>query len=202
MRFNGLNTTLVAMLTMSVLAPNSASAEEAGHRIAVVDVAFIFKNHPGIKSQVTKVEDQLKQFDAQLKAKREEMKQMVEELKTYKPGTSKYTETEERLASMDSKLRLEMNRKRKELQDAETKIYHDNYQLIASGVKFLAEHYKIHLVLRYNSEKMNLDKGDTVIRQVMKNVVYHDESLDMTKAVMQYLDKTMQARGQGGPAAR
>ncbi len=76
---------------------------------------------------------------------------------------------------MESKLRLDMNRKRKELADAEAKIYFDNYQLIANGVKFLAQHYKINLVLRYNSEDMDLEKGDSVIRGVMKNIVYHDD---------------------------
>jgi hypothetical protein len=58
-------------------------------------------------------------------------------------------------------------------------------------VKFLANHYKINLVLRYNSEEMNLEQGESVIRGVMKSIVYHDESLDMTKGVMQYLDQTM-----------
>ena len=90
---------------------------------------------------------------------------------------------------MESKLRLDMARKRKELADSEARIYYDNYQQIAAGVKFLANHYKINLVLRYNSEDMNLEEGQSVIRGVMKNIVYHDEALDMTKGVMQYLDR-------------
>ena len=199
MRFNGLKAIAMAMLTVSVLAPVSATAEEAGHRIAVVDVAYIFKNHEGIKGQVSSVENDLKAYDQELKGKREELKQSIEQLKTFKVGTQKYTEMEEQVASMESKLRLDMNRKKKELADAEARIYFENYQLIANGVKFLAQHYKINLVLRYNSEDMDLEKGDSVIRGVMKNIVYHDESLDMTKGVMQYLDKWMnqQARGNG-----
>ncbi|MCG8651478.1 MAG: OmpH family outer membrane protein, partial [Pirellulales bacterium] len=61
----------------------------------------------------------------------------------------------------------------------------------AAGVKFLAGHYKINLVLRYNSEDIDPGEGDSVIRGVMKSIVYHDESLDMTKGVMQYLDQTL-----------
>ena len=86
----------------------------------------------------------------------------------------------------------------KNLQDAEARIYFDNYQLIANGVKFLAQHYKINLVLRYNSEDMDLEKGESVIRGVMKNIVYHDKALDMTQGVMQYLDKTMNQQARGG----
>ena len=140
----------------------------------------------------SKLEGDLKSYDAQLQGKREELKQAAERLKTFKVGTSDYTSQEEQVASMESKLRLDMARKRKELADAEARIYFENYQRIASGVQFLAQHYKINMVLRYNSEEMDLERGDSVIRGVMKNIVYHDEALDMTKGVMQYLDKAIQ----------
>jgi Skp family chaperone for outer membrane proteins len=193
---------LLAIVTVTTLAPASALAEDAGHHIAVVDVAFIFKNHPGIKAQIAQVENDLKSYDAQLQGKREELKQAAEQLKTYKVGSPDYAAQEERVASMDSKLRLDMNRKRKELADAEARIYFTNYQRIATGVKFLAQHYKINLVLRYNSEDMDLEKGDSVIRGVMKNIVYHDEALDMTKGVMQYLDQTLKTAAKPNDATK
>ena len=184
----------LAIATISILAPAAASAQEsAPHRIAVVDVAYIFKNHPGIKAQVTRVETDLKNYDAELKQKREALKTAAEKLKTFQVGSPEYSAQEEQVASMESKLRLDMARKRKELADAEARIYFENYQQIAAGVKFLANHYKINLVLRYNSEEMNQGQGDSVIRGVMKNIVYHDDALDMTKGVMQYLDKAIVA---------
>jgi Skp family chaperone for outer membrane proteins len=182
---------LLAIVTATTLAPTIAVAQDTGHHIAVVDVAFIFKNHPGIKAQISKVENDLKKYDAQLQGKREELKQAAEQLKSFKVGSPDYAAQEERVASMDSKLRLDMNRKRKELADAEARIYFENYQRISTGVKFLAQHYKINLVLRFNNEDMNAEDGDSVIRSVMKNIVYHDEALDMTKGVMQYLDQTL-----------
>lgn len=191
MRSIGKAAITMAIISLTALIPGYASAEDTGHRIAVVDVAYIFKTHPGIKAQVEKVENDLKSYDGVLQQKREELKQAAEQLKTFKVGSAEYAAQEEQVAQMESKLRLDMARKRKELADAEAKIYYDNYKLIANGVKFLAGHYKINLVLRYNSEDMDLDQGDTVIRGVMKNIVYHDESLDMTKGVMQYLDQTM-----------
>ncbi len=64
MRFIGKTAISLAMVSLCPLAPGFASAEDTGHRIAVVDVAYIFKNHPGIKAQVEKVEDELKAYDA------------------------------------------------------------------------------------------------------------------------------------------
>lgn len=191
----------------TVLAPGfsagvASAQDSAPHRVAVVDVAYIFKNHPGIKAQVAKVEGELKAYDSELKQKREQLTTTAAKLKTLTPGSPEYAQLEEQLAGMDSKLRLDMARKRKELADAEAKIYYDNYQQIAAGVKFLATHYKINLVLRYNSEEMKKDQGESVIRGVMKNIVYHDASLDMTPGVMQYLDKVIKTEGIAtGPSA-
>jgi len=192
-RFIGKLATVAAILFLSVSASATGSAQDSGHRIAVVDVAFIFKNHPGIKSQVAKVENDLQSYDTELNTKRQQLKNEAEKLKTFNPGSPDYSAQEEMVASLDSKLRLDMARKRKDLADAEARIYFENYQRIAAGVKFLANHYKINLVLRYNSEDMDVEKGDSVIRGVMKNIVYHDDALDMTKGVMQYLDKTIPA---------
>jgi len=196
-RLFGKQTLLLGILSLTFLAPNFAKAQDTAHRIAVVDVAHIFKNHPGIKAQVEKVEADLKAYDTQLQAKREELKQAAEQLKSFKVGSAEYAAQEELVASMESKLRLDMARTRKELSDAEAKIYFQNYKLIADGVKFLANHYKINLVLRYNSEDMDLANGESVIRGVMKNIVYHDEALDMTKGVMQYLDQSMKTANSG-----
>ncbi len=191
-RFFGKLALTAAVVSLTGLAPGLASAQdEAGHRIAVVDVAKIFKEHEGIRAQVKQVEQELKSYDSKLQGKREELKQAAEKLKTFNVGTPDYSDQEEEVASMESRLRLDMARKRKELADAEAKIYYENYKKIASGVEFLAKHYDINLVLRYNSEAMNLEHGDSVVRGVMKNIVYHDKALDMTTGVMQYLDETM-----------
>lgn len=199
MRHFVLSAIAMAITTTTVLAPAAATAQDSGHRLAVVDVAYIFKNNTGIKAQVKEVEDNLKAFDSELQEKRDELKSAAEKLKAFAVGSSDYITQEEKVASMESKLRLDMARKRKELADREAKIYYDNYQHIAAGVKVLAQHYKINLVLRYNSEEMELEKGESVIRGVMKNIVYHDEALDMTPGVMQYLDKVLVANGGGNP---
>ncbi len=194
MRKSRLSALMMApVLALALVAQAGAQAPAAGHRIAVVDVAKIFKNHTGIKAQVEAIEGNLKSIDAELKGKQTELKDAAGKLKSFAVGSPEYTRQEELVASLESKLRLEMARKRKELQDAEARIYYDNYQLISKGVAYLAQHYKLNLVLRYNSEEMELEKGESVLRGVMKNIVYHDPSLDMTDAVMQYLDTQIAA---------
>ena len=60
-------------------------------------------------------------------------------------------------------------------------------------------------MLRFNSEGMDLEKSETVARGVMKNIVYHDNTIDMTEMVMRYLEQsapTPVARGAGSAAKR
>lgn len=205
MRFLG-KAVLCTAVAIGSAAPSVVRSQEAtpstqGHRVAVIDVAYIFKEHPAIKAQVAAVENELKSFDEELNAKREELKNAAAELKTFKVGSPEYSAAEERIAAMESRLRLEMARKRKEISDSEAKIYYENYQRIAAGVEFIAGYHKIQLVLRYNSEEMDLEQGESVIRGVMKNIVYHDKSLDMTSAVMKYLDQTMNVAAAPAAAA-
>ena len=156
--------------------------------VAVVDVARILKEHPGIQAQVEKVTKDLENYDAQFKKQQEDLKAAVELLKTLTPGSVDYAKQEEQIATMDSRLRLEANRKRKEVVDAEARIYFDNYQMIAEAVERVAVHNKIDVVLRYNSEEMDLENQESVIRGVMKNIVYHNKNLDITPIVMQVLN--------------
>lgn len=192
----------LALVTLTTLAVGgttavTATAQEtaaSGHRIAVVDVAFIFKNHPEIKKQVAAVQKDLENYDTQLKAKRDELKQAAAQLQTLDPSSADYATKAERVASMESKLRINMDTKRRQLQDAEAKIYYENYKVIAAGVAYFADTYNINLVLRYNSDEMDAKKGESVIRSVMKNIVYHDPGVDMTKGIMQYLDSPKAAQ--------
>ena len=199
MRSFGKSAIMVAIVTLTTLVPESVSAQapaqappSTGHRIAVVDVAYIFKTHPGIRAEVSRIEKVMQDFQKDVKSQQAELQQLAGKLKQYKIGTAEYTDLEKDLANRDAQLRLQMATKKRELADAEALIYFQNYERITAGVKVMADFYKINLVLRYNSDKMDLEKPDTVIRGVMKNIVYHDEDLDMTKAIMQYLTKQME----------
>ncbi len=192
-----------AMATATVSAQQADSMYQSGHRVAVIDVGYIFTNLPEIKAQVSNIESDLKRYDAEIKEKQEILKQSAAQLQTLKAGTADYASQEEHVANLESKLRLDMARKHKDLRDAEAKIYYDNYQRISAAVKAIATHNNIQLVLRFNSEDMALEQSDSVARGVMKNVVYHDSTINMTKTVMRYLEqqtKTSQA-STGGSAA-
>ena len=178
---------IVSSLFVAAFTLATLPAAQAQSQIAVIDVAKIFKEDPSIESQVESIK---KQVDAQKDALKQQQQVLVTEskkLKNFKPGTPEYAQQEEVVANMESKMRLEMARKRKELADQEAKIYFGNYQRIVEMVGRIAKSNKIMIVLRYNSEDMDQEKGDTIVRGVMKNVVYHDQGIDITPMVQNML---------------
>jgi Skp family chaperone for outer membrane proteins len=197
---------LVASVVSSGVAHAQAPAKpaSAGTKIAIVDVARILKDHPGIKSQMQQIEQELKNFDASFKAKNEELKNEVAVLKDLVPGSPDYTKQEEKIAQIESRGKLDFGRRRKELIDAEAKVFHDNYQTISRIVGSIAVANNIGIVFRYNSEEMDLEDKDSLIRGVMKNIVYHDAGLDMTPVVMEMLNQhfARTAAAAGQPARR
>lgn len=195
MRITKATTIILGTLLSIAMMPALASAQQAaGGKIAVIDVAYIFKNSDAIKSEVAQIENSMKAYEQEMANVRKSMQKEAELLKTYKPGSPEYAGQEEKLAGMESKVKLETIRKRKELADAEARIYFDNYQKIRAVVKQVSEYNGIDLVLRYNSEEMELEKQDSVLRGVMKGVVYHSPKLDLTQMVMQAMGTKVATR--------
>ena len=183
----------LAILLASALGGTSvrttqSAAQDMGP-IGVIDVQKIFANDPAIKAQVETIKNQLKAIDTDLKARRTELTNAAKLLKTFKPGSDQYDAQEEKVAGMESKLRLDMKRKRDELQDAEAKVYYDNYKRIVSAVERIAQHYKVKVVMRFNSDEMEAGNNESVLRGITKSVIYYDPSIDMTPAVMQLLNQ-------------
>jgi|GEM_PF-351278 Skp family chaperone for outer membrane proteins len=170
--------------------------------VAIIDVGYIFKNHPGIQQQIKQVEQNLEQFDKEIEARKSDLKVKVEALKQLKPDSPSYADKENELAQLDSQLRLDVGRKRKELVETEAKIYFENYSVIRRQVELVAQHNGIDLVLRYDNVEMDPSKEDTVIRGAMKSVVYHTPTLDITPMVMQLLDQHFQASPAAANAGR
>ncbi|TWU38725.1 Outer membrane protein (OmpH-like) [Novipirellula aureliae] len=182
-----------ATLAGFVLAPAPVSAQQAasthppGHRVALIDVTYILKNLPAIKAQISKLEADLEKHKAELKQKRDTLKQSVEQLKTLKVGTADYARQEEYVANLESALRSYTIYKHRELSDAEAKTYYDSYQRMTAVVRAIATRNNINLVLRFNSEDIDSEQNDSVTRGIMRNVVYHDSTVNMTNTVLQYL---------------
>lgn len=194
----------VGLLAIGFLIPSRGLAQspEPARKFAIIDIAFIFKNAISIKNEVDAIEQQMIQLQRFGKSKQQEMLNEAEAIRSLERGTVEYAQQEEKVAALESTLKLEVFRRRKRLADAETQLYFTNYRKMHRIIKQLAESNNIDVVFRYDSESMDIDKPDTVLRGVMKNVVYRSAAIDITKVVMSAMDQTQLASAPAANAIR
>jgi len=191
-----LNVTIAfATLAGSALAPASVSAQQAeqsrqsGLRIALIDVAYIFKNLPAIKAHASKIDADSRKEELEIKQGRDALQQAVMRLKTLKVGSADYSRQEEYVAKLDLRSRLRGCHNDRGLNEAEVRLYHESYQQIVSAAQAIATENDIHLILNFSREELDLQRVDSIHRGVRKQVVFHDSALDLTDSVMRYLEQ-------------
>lgn len=183
-----------AILTGSLilLAASSAFAQAparpAGTSVAVVDINFIFKNHARFNQKMEEIKGEIENFERHLRDERDKITAKTEELQKIPAGSPQYKQLEESIASMHTTLSLETGRKRKEILENEAKVYYNAYREIEDHVALFADKYGIGLVLRFNSEEMDVTKRDSVLQGINRAVVFQ-RNLNITNAILEELNR-------------
>jgi Skp family chaperone for outer membrane proteins len=180
-----------------VAAPAPAAA---GTSVAVIDIAFIFKNHVRFNQQMNDMKRDIEGFDAQIRQEQTNFAKKREGLAQFTPSSPQYKSAEEELARMKSDLDIKVAVKRREFLEQEAKVYYGIYREIEDSVQMFAQRNRIGLVLRYNGDEMKPDDRASVLQGVNRPVVFQ-QNLDITQHILSQLNAgaTMPA-GAGGMA--
>ena len=169
-------------------APAAAGAELAGTRVAVIDIALIFKHHDRFNGQMGDIKRDIEQFEAYVRDQQKSIKARMEELQGYNATTPDYKSREADIARMQSELQVKIGLERKNFLEREAKVYYLIYKEIENSVKSFAQRARIGLVLRFNSEDMKEDDRTSVLQGVNRAVVYN-EGLDITPFIIADLNR-------------
>jgi Skp family chaperone for outer membrane proteins len=180
--------------------PSAAAPAVAGTSVAVIDIAYIFKNHVRFNAQMNDMKRDIEAFDASIRADQQNFAQKREKLTSFNPSSPEYKKAEEELAHIKSDLDIKVAVKRREFLEQEAKVYYGIYREIEDSVAMFAQRNRIGLVLRYSGDEMKPEDRASVLQGVNKPVVYQDR-LDITQHILNQLNAgaTMPA-GAGGVA--
>ncbi len=151
--------------------------------IALLNVAYLFDNHPRLKQMREEMKADVERADAAVKAEQENIKRLAEKLDQYR-GTPDFKAVEEEVAKRSNDLKLQIALQRKEFMLREARMYHQTYQEIADEVKYYCEQNGIDVVLRFNADKVDLENPESVLIHVNKPVVYYATDRDITGIVL------------------
>ncbi len=183
--------TAICLTIVSSNTQNTVEAQQTptGTTGAVVDIAVVMENNNKFKSMLDDIQAEITQFDKTLEAARKQVTSMVEELKGYNPGTTAYSQLEERIAKIQSDVQVQMQIKRKNVLIKEAQVFHECYTGVQKTVATFCERNGISLVLNYDSKAINPQSRESVLKGVNRDIVYQ-RSLNITKYIVEAVNKS------------
>ncbi|MCA9100008.1 MAG: OmpH family outer membrane protein [Planctomycetales bacterium] len=190
-----LTTTLVAtVVALSCLAP--AHAQRPGG-VAIVDTRYIFKNHTRFQQLKKQLDGEVQNAQSAMTAKQNDIVQMRDRLKDFNAGTPEFDNIDTTILQRTSELQADVAIQKKEFFQKEAKIYFDVYQEVLAAIRSYAQQNGISLVIRFSNDPADAGDPQSVLRELNKNVVYYEQTIDITGAVLAQLNNT---GGHGLPA--
>jgi Skp family chaperone for outer membrane proteins len=176
----------VLTTSTQVTAQQPPPQQQVGTRVAVIDIPYIFKDHPRFKANIDQIKNEVTQFEATVRAEQERIRGMRNTLTTFDVGTPEYKRAEEQMAQGTSDLQVRMALKRKDFMEREAKAYYNAYREIEYHVQDFCTRNGFSLVLRFNQTEMNPLKLES-IRQGVNRAVVYQRNLNITDLILQRL---------------
>jgi Skp family chaperone for outer membrane proteins len=165
-----------------------APPRAAAPSTAVIDIGFIFKNHHGFKGMMEDMKADLEATEQMFRKKTEDITKMAEGLTQFHPGTPQYNQLEEKITHERAQLQAEMALKKKEFMLREANIYYTVYNQVIDEVSDFCQRHGVNLVLRFNSEKIEPQSPESVMKGVNRNVVYQVNS-NITNQILEQINR-------------
>lgn len=181
-------------------AQNPAGANSQKYHVAVVDISYIFKNHKRHQTAIEQMKAEMTTTETELKTESEKIRQMEEQRNTFNAGSNEYKSLDEELARSIADFKLKMDRLRKDFMEREAKMYYQAYLEVNDAVKFYAQRHDIGIVLRFNGDKVDLNRREDVLREINKSVVFQNQ-VDITPDILALINRDATAQPQIGNRA-
>jgi len=186
-------TAAVAMICGFGLLNAEAQQPSTPHKIALIDMAHVFKNYAKFEALRENLKGEIKASEDRMQADIQQLKAMKEKLDMMTESSPGFKQAEAELASKAAEIDAGRKVMQREFLRKESQIYKQVYMEVTNAVKMYADYYKYSLVLRFNRQQIQEDDdAEAVINGMNKQVVYHRAEDDITEAVLDYLNKKYQ----------
>lgn len=182
--------------------PAPPAAATIGTKVGLIDMGYILDKHPTMTLQMDAIDKQIKDAEDAINARKEALVKEYDSLKQLNESSPDYKKKEEEINKLESQLRLEFNRKDKEFAESKARVVYDAYKQVEETAKMWANANQIGVLVRYSRRDSEMDpkKPNTVQMGVLKSVVYFDPGLDLTDAVLGWIQKNAPQGQTGAPA--
>lgn len=185
----------VAILLVGSLATFANAAPPVlEQRVAVVDVARVFKNHRRFNQELELLKKDAEDFQTQMRGVQEQLQQRVDAARAQDPNSAAFRAAEAELTAELARLQVTQRQKGRELAEKEARLYFEIYVQVTSAIANHADNNGVNLVLRYNSEPIDPADPKSIIEGVNREVMFQ-RGHDITDQII-----AMVNGGQAAPA--
>ena len=189
----------VSFLFVAPTALLAQGAAQPGTRIAVVDISYIFKNHPGFKQKMEQMKTEVQAFEETLRGRGEQIKAISEEMKAFKASSPEYKAKEAQILKIQADGQAAAALKKKHFLEEESQIYYSTYNEVVSIIREFSLKHGIGLVVRFNSEDIDQEKRESVLEGINRAVVFQHR-LNITTLILDSINRNAVAAKPGAPA--
>lgn len=169
-----------------------AHAQGSEPQIALLDVAYIFKNHADYASQKSDLQNAVDLAESEVKRDREKIRASSEQLGKLAVDSPEYRQLEETLTRQQADINVRIQTQRKRFVEQEARILMTVYQEINVETEKFCKQHGIRAVFRFNSEQGPPDTADAVVALINRPVIYHDPGIDITQIILDQINRKSQ----------
>lgn len=188
-------TLCLGMILSVVQTPSMAQAQttsQSKKTIGLIDMAHLFKEYKKFTDLREQLRSEIKATDDAAKKMAESIKATQAKLKagTFAEGSAEYQQLEAKLISDTTKFEAFRKTQQQKFLRRESKIYKDVYLEVVGAVGQYAKYYNYDVILRFSRNAVDeTNNAQELIQNMNKQVVWHNNGIDITDQVLDYLNK-------------
>lgn len=185
-------------------APEAGAAVQGRQTVGLIDMAYLFKEYKKFGDLREQLRNDIKVSEEQAKASAEKLQVLQRQMKdgTFKEGTPEYQQLEAQLISESTKFEAFRKTQQREFLRRESKLYKDVYLEVVEAVGQYASYYKFDVIIRFSRDGVEeTDNAQELIQNMNRQVVWHNKGVDITEAVLKYLNQRYTPTQAANPAA-
>ena len=170
---------------------NGRPATQAGAeaRVALVDVAYVFKNYNKFNGNYEVMKKEVKQREQEIVEAQNELKNYLTQKQQFTPESQNSKQIDQKIAQKKAELEILAANSRQEFTQKEASLYHQTYQEVEAVIRQYAERNGIMLVLRASrDDESSSANPQEVIKEVSQQVIYALPGMDITEKILATLN--------------
>lgn len=186
-------TVMVSLVASQATAQNAAGVNAKKYGIAVVDIAYIFKQHNTFRAMMDGMKQDMKGIEQMLEGDRKKILAADERKNSFKPGSPEFSNADDKVAEMKAQFQLKMQKMRKEFMEKEGKAYQETYTQVSQAIDYYAKNNGIGLVVRFDGEKPDPASREGILKDINKQVQFQNQ-IDITPEILALVNRGTQRR--------